>query len=189
MWHTCVVDKDYEICDEYPYNIRKRSNKRIVSEYTENTGYPRLNLNQHKYNKHNIVALQFITNDDPIHKTEVDHKIQNSTDYHISNLRWVTRSENAKNKRSIRGVQYEWIDNDEDLPNDTFAIINYNNRKFKDYYYSPSSNLFYFFNGVRYRVLHVLYDKYNHAYVNVRDVNDKNCTIRYEKFKKEHNLN
>ena len=49
MWHTCVVDNDYEICDEYPYNIRKRSSKRIVSEYIENTGYPRLNLNCKKY--------------------------------------------------------------------------------------------------------------------------------------------
>ena len=188
MWHTCVVDKDYEICDEYPYNIRKRSNKRIVSEYIENTGYPRLNLNCKKYTKHRIVALQFIPNDDPVNKTEVDHIIQNSTDYHISNLRWVTKSENAENKRSIRGVQYEWFD-EEDLPEDSFAIININNRKFKNYYYSPSTDLFYFFNGVRYRALRILYNKYHHAYVNVKDYNRKNCKIRYEKFKREHNLN
>ena len=29
-WVECKVDPDYEISTEYPYQIRKKSNKRIV---------------------------------------------------------------------------------------------------------------------------------------------------------------
>jgi len=32
-WEVCKLDENYEINTEYPYEIRRRLNKRIVSEW------------------------------------------------------------------------------------------------------------------------------------------------------------
>ena len=57
-WVECVVDSDYEINVNYPYAIRRKSNKRIVSECHDKDGYIVCRLNRHQYKKHRIVALQ-----------------------------------------------------------------------------------------------------------------------------------
>ena len=69
----CVVDSDYEILDEYPYTIRRKSNARVVSESIATGGYIQYSINGKQYRKHCIIVLQFIPNDDPEHKTQVDH--------------------------------------------------------------------------------------------------------------------
>ena len=53
---------------------------------------------------HRIVAEAFIENDMPGKKTLVDHKNGDSLDYRVSNLRWVTYSQNntgVKRKRQM----------------------------------------------------------------------------------------
>jgi hypothetical protein len=45
---------------------------------------------------HRIMAKAFIPNDDPEHKTDVDHRDGNKHNNQISNLEWVTKSENQK---------------------------------------------------------------------------------------------
>ena len=45
-----------------------------------------------------LIARQFIPNDDPKHKTEVDHKNRNRANYQLSNLRWITPSHNNYNR-------------------------------------------------------------------------------------------
>ena len=61
-WETCKADKDYEIFSEYPYQIRKKSNKRIVKEHINDKGYVCCNLNGKPCKKHRIISLQFISN-------------------------------------------------------------------------------------------------------------------------------
>ena len=39
IWETSKEIDDYEICVQYPYQIRKKSNKRILKEYVNNKGY------------------------------------------------------------------------------------------------------------------------------------------------------
>ena len=97
-WIECVVDNDFEINDAFPYPIRRKGTDKIINEYVEKNGYIRINLNRIKYNKHRIIAQQFLPNDDPINKLEIDHIDQNRANNHIDNLRWVSRSENEKNK-------------------------------------------------------------------------------------------
>lgn len=90
--------KDYEILNKYPFTIRRKSNHFIVNDSNHITGYIRVCLNGTYYMKHVLIARQFIKNDDPAHKTEVDHKNRNRKDYRLSNLRWVTPSENNYNR-------------------------------------------------------------------------------------------
>ena len=57
-------------------------------------------LNFRKYVKvHKLVAEHFIINDDPVHKTEINHKDRNKANNKVDNLEWVSRSENIKHAK------------------------------------------------------------------------------------------
>ncbi len=49
-WQTLIDHEDFEICTNEPYQIRKRSNGRIVAEsFHKSTGYIQVNLNKKPY--------------------------------------------------------------------------------------------------------------------------------------------
>jgi len=48
---------------------------------------------------HRIVSEAFIENDMPDKKNNVDHINGDSLDYRVENLRWLTSSQNAKNRK------------------------------------------------------------------------------------------
>ena len=149
-WHTCVVDDEYEINDEYPYNIRKIGKDKLISEYNTSDGYIGCKLNAKSYKKHRIVALQFIPNDDPIHKTDIDHLNNDRTDYHIENLRWCTRSQNNKNRGSMNNTNYTFID---ELPETATQLSSYGKHDLDGIYIDNENEKVYVFNGIRYREL------------------------------------
>ena len=111
-WIVCKVDEDYEIFDQYPFYIRKKKNGKIVKEGVEN-GYVRVYLNGVRYLKHKLIAMHFIENDSPLIKTEVDHINHDRTDFHLENLRWVSHSQNQRNRTSYNNVDCEYIDYEE----------------------------------------------------------------------------
>ena len=179
-WVDCVVDNDYEICDEYPYYIRRKSNKRIIKERPDKDGYIRCLLNNKDYRKHRIVAIQFL--DNPNNYTEVDHINRIRTDYHLSNLRFVSRSENNKNKSSNIGVVYEYKDKIDD---EAIEITDYGNHHFEFYYYVEAEDSFYYYTGVNYRKLHINIDKRDgRAYISIRNNDNKQTCIFLNKFKR-----
>ncbi len=92
-------EKDYEILNKYPFTIRRKSNHHICKNSVHCNGYIRVCLNGTYYMKHVLIAKQFIKNDDPTHKIEVDHKNRNKRDYRLSNLHWVTPSDNNYNRK------------------------------------------------------------------------------------------
>lgn len=186
-WVELVVDTDYEINTEYPYEIRRKSNKRIISESVNHYGYIQIALNQKNYKKHRVIALQFILN--PNNFSEVDHIDHDRTNYHIENLRWISSSNNSKNKASNKGVVYEFVD---DIPDDSIKVTHYNSHEFEDYYYyhddETNEDNFYWFNGKQYRILHINESKRGYLSVIMRDIENKRIQVCLSKFKKMYDL-
>ena len=158
MYETLNDYPNYEIATSYPFIVRNKTTKHVLKEtvynYNGDDGYPRIKIGDKVIRKHLLIARQFIPNDDPEHLTEVDHINHNRTDYHIENLRWVSHSDNQKNrcKSTTGNITYNYID---EIPSDSITVDTYNNHEFEFYYYSESSDEFYFYNGRRYKILYV----------------------------------
>ena len=182
-WMSCVVDSDYEIWSEYPYPIRKKGSERIIKESLNSSGYARCSLNMKHYLKHRIIAEQFIPNDDPENKPFIDHISRDKTDNRIENLRWVSVSENNKNKSSHINIVYEYFD---EIPceneDDIIDVRDYGKHEFENLYYCD--NWFYVWNGIKYRRLHIGYMKNGFARIRVQDINGIWCEIIYSTFKR-----
>lgn len=176
-------ENDYEILNQYPFTIRKKSNHKIISEFNNHYGYPSVALRGKNKLKHLLIAKQFINNDDEENKREVDHINHDRTDYHIENLRWVSHSTNQKNKSIKNGFVYEYVD---EIPSEAIEFTEYGNHQFENYYFHDNS--FYWFNGINYRKLRIIDDKDGNKCVNMKNINNKDIRIYISKFKRLYNL-
>ena len=74
-------------------------NARILNPYTNQKGYLRVDINaesRRTYLVHQLVALAFIPNDNPIVNNTVDHIDLNKRNNNMQNLRWMSRAENIR---------------------------------------------------------------------------------------------
>ena len=183
--------KDYEILDEYPFTIRRKSNGFEPKEQIKmKDGCVCIMLNRRQYCKHILIAKQFLENDDPNNKMTVSHINRDRGDYHIENLRWTSQSTNQINKSSTRNIQYEFV---EKIPKDSKMIEYYNthkDRKYFDvnkYFYYQDENendLFYMkLPNSQYRKLHINTDKSGYEFLTMYDVNRKPVQVYINKFK------
>ena len=182
-WETLKNHDDYEISTKFPFPIRKKSNKKILAECLNSYDYFVCSLNKKQYYKHRLIALQFIPNDDPEHKTQINHINHDRTDNHLTNLRWVSQSDNQKNKTAhINDIIYEYFDT---IDEEAIEITDYGKYKFEFYYFVEKEDSFYYYNGKQYRKLHVNYQKRDDLYVvNMYDINNKFRKIYLNKFKR-----
>ena len=184
VWLNLKVNNEYGIRNYFPYLIRKKINGKIIKETINKTnGYIQVTLNGKTFQKHILVAKQFIYNDDPSNEIFVDHINHNKNDFHISNLRWVTPSENMKNRSSTRGIEYEYVNN---IPNDATKVESYGKHNFEDYFFSQ--NNFYFSTGINYRKLHICENKSGSKYVYMNNTEGKKIQILISKFKSERDI-
>ena len=183
VFEELKIDTKYEICNEYPYNIRRKGSNRLLKEWIENTGYPRIRIGNKNYCKHRVVASQWIPN--PNNLPCVDHKNRNKLDYHVTNLRWVSESDNNRNKTSSMGITYNYVD---ELSENAFEVSEYGMHEFQFLYYDPESGKFYFYTGVNYREMHYCKCKTGALYVNVIDIENKHTLIYLNAFKKQHDM-
>ena len=175
-WLECVVDGDYEIYSEYPYSIRRKGSDRIIKESIGHNGYLYCYLNRIQYRKHRIIAQQFIDNDDPENKTQIDHLNHNKTDNRIQNLRWVNHSENMKNRTSMNGHQYVFLD---ELPETSEPLDDYNEHEFDGLWIDYENRKLYSIAGHSYRELLPIPHGRRMRYM-VKDINKRPCFLIHE---------
>lgn len=186
-FETLVIDNNYEISiDHYPYIIRNIKTKQVRKEVIAKDGYHQLTLHGKTYGIHRIVALQWIQNDDPENKTQVDHINRIKDDNRIENLRWITPSDNQKNKISSKGIVYEYVD---ELSDNAFEVDEYNDHEFEDLWFDPDTDYFYLYTKYQYKKLTYEKTSANALRIKIHDINNKRVSISLNKFKKVYNLN
>ena len=139
-WEILKINTNYEILNQHPYPIRKICNHgdkckkkmchKHISECWSN-GYLNVALNGQRLGKHRVIALQWITNDDPENKTHVDHINRIKSDNRLENLRWTTQSDNSKNSKR---KDSEYL---QEIPETAMRIEEYNNIELNRYWYDP----------------------------------------------------
>ena len=177
-WEVLIDHDDYEINTEYPHQIRKISNGRICTESVRNTGYIGVTLNRKPFQKHVLIAKQFVDNPDPERYVVVDHLNHLRTDNRIENLRWGTVRMNSNNR-----FDQELVD---DIPEDAIQVNSYNDWSFENLYFHD--DVFYVYNGISYVVKPRFQNKGGNWRINMTDVNGAQRTIYYTKFKKQYGL-
>ena len=131
-WQELKQDSDYEICVNFPHQIRKKSNGRILMESNMNTGYLCVRLNEKTFLKHRLIALQFISNPDNL--PQVDHINRIRTDNRIENLRWCNNVQNSNNRsKSWIGRKIEYT---QELPDEVIVVNQYHQYHFEGYYFA-----------------------------------------------------
>ena len=184
-WFECVVDSDYEINDEYPHNIRRKGARKNVELSVKKKGYLQVNLNRKPFAHHRIVALQFIRNDDPVNKVEVDHINFDRADNHISNLRWVSSQQNQQHRGSYGSLKFDYFN---DIDKDRIEITEYGKRELKNYYYVPKNDEFYWkIDTGEFKRLNV-YHQANKPILRIYDKNNERCVLLINKFKHDYGI-
>ena len=178
MFEPCVVDGSFEICTTYPYEVRDIKHKIVVSENVNNAGYVILTLNGNLYCKHVVIAKQWIENDDPKNKIQVDHINDDKQDNRIENLQWITPSENLKKRKRFLRSELNTI---KDLPEDAEQLTEYNGYELMGYYISKSLRKIISDKSGKYRILNIT--RGNTKRVTLRDVYGKSVNIGWQKFK------
>ena len=180
-------EDDYEILNTEPFTIRRKRDHYEIKEGLFSTGYVRVCLNGKAYRKHRLIALQFLHNDDPELKTDIDHINHNRSDNRLINLRWISPSKNYRNKSSFKGVNYNYVD---DIPDDSLIVDFYETRnarhEFEGYYYHEG--VFYYDNDYNYRILNINVNKSGNQFVCLRDIYGRHVKLYINRFLQQHDL-
>lgn len=73
-----------------------RYNAKILKPFPNGKGYYRVDVCGRSMQVSRLVAIAFVPNDDPLHKTTVDHIDTDKSNNRASNLRWMTLGDNIR---------------------------------------------------------------------------------------------
>ncbi|KAA6392089.1 MAG: hypothetical protein EZS28_012383 [Streblomastix strix] len=113
----------------------------------------------------------------------VDRINHNRSDNSLGNLRWLIRRDNYLNrtKPERQHITYTYLDR---LPTDYIELSQYGKHTFEGLYFSPTEDIFYMSNSIKYKELHVN-EKLNGAlFVYAPDINVKGHQIHYIRAKR-----
>ena len=131
QWVTLSMAPQYDIDANYPHYLRK--NGKVLQPYcTSNSGYYSYGFSDLPEKLHHrIIACQFVVNDDPISKRVVDHINGDGKDNHITNLQWLSQSDNIRKCKSYTQQPKVVI---QQLPADAVPLGLYEGHKYSRYY-------------------------------------------------------
>ena len=130
-WVTLKVNPEYEIYDQAPHYLR-RGTIIYKPSLTSNSGYAVYHLKGITETLHHrIIASQFIDNDDPETKTIVNHIDGNTMNNSISNLEWLSQSQNIKLRARYKQQPHINID---ELPPDAVCLGDYDGHSYSRYW-------------------------------------------------------
>lgn len=106
---------EYRKIPDFPYSVSEEGDVRndqtgyVLKWFQSEHGYCRVRLSRNKevnnFFVHRLVASAFIPN--PENKREVNHKDGNKTNNSVSNLEWVTSSENKIHSSRVLGNKFK----------------------------------------------------------------------------------
>lgn len=100
-----VRSLDRFVYDEHNDKIQFKKGQLLKNCYNKRVNIYEVHL--HKNNKrkcfkiHRLVACAFLDNDDPLHKTTVNHKDGDRSNNCVNNLEWASYSENEKHSYKV----------------------------------------------------------------------------------------
>jgi hypothetical protein len=171
-WIQLREHPDYEIQNTYPFQIRKRSNNRILSLWHSGP-YLRCSMNKHLTLHHRVIAEQFLANPDNL--PDIDHINHVGDDNHLDNLRWVSHSENQRNRTRYSGHTVEYMDS---LPDDAEPFTEHRNRPLAHGHFRRG-NEFFVAVGQKYRRLTQTQRRRNSWSVTVNGPNGEHIKITW----------
>lgn len=179
VWQALTdFENDYEIEVEHPHRIRRRRDGRIISQSVNNSRYVLVYLNRETYYYHRILARHFIPNPDNL--PQVDHIDRNPLNNSIENLRWVSASENNRNRTRYRQQRRVYLNT---APNDVTEITIFNDVEY------PANKYYFCFENDRV-VKRINEHKWQwlaqtpqngYLRINMRDINGRNHHIYVHK--------
>lgn len=157
-------------------SLRKIKNQKPVKIFDVNKSQPYKSvcMDGKKLYLHRVIARHYIHSNSVINI--VDHYDHNRTNNNISNLRFVSRSENNTNISKHFNITYTIL---QQLPTNAFAVTAYNDKIYTKYYFDGKQ--FYYDTGAGYRVVPILENKNKQRHLYLKDVTNKYNNVGYKK--------
>ncbi|CAL6056807.1 Conserved_hypothetical protein [Hexamita inflata] len=157
--------------------VQNINSRKILKPTKTEKGYLRIQLSensiQKKYLVHILVSRAFL-GQKPQEDFQVDHIDRNKLNNHYTNLRYVSRSNNCKNKNSYNNVEAVYQD---EIPEHCVEMMFYNDRELENIFIDPKTIDLYFFNGTQYRKQYLFHQGENCYYYNIRDKENNRIKI------------